>query len=151
ESIAEVQSNIDGLFDGVATLGESLQRAECPLERCRRLPVCRPVEGLGSRLAKVLDGSLPHLAAQSMVTEAFDMLGETVGVEPFDRVDDPRVQRSSSFLEKRAVRHLVCERVLERVFEFGEETRLVKEFGGLEVREGTTKLVLRDLGDRLEE
>ena len=50
-----------------------------------------------------------------------------------------------------AVGDLVGERVLEGVLEVGEEARLVEELRGLEAREALAELLLRPLGDRLEQ
>jgi len=41
--------------------------------------------------------------------------------------------------------------VLERVLGFGKQTRLVEELRGLQVRKATAQLVVRLLGDRLQE
>ena len=63
--------------------------------------------------------------------ELFDVLDETVGVEPLDRLRDARVERAAPLTEHAAVGDLVGEGVLERLLDLGEERRLVEELGGL--------------------
>ena len=100
-----------------------------------RLPVGRARHRLRAGLAEIGDGLLPHLAPERVVGQALDVLGEPVGVEALDGLDDPGVERAPALLEQAAVGHLVGERVLEGVLEVGEEARLVEELGGLEVGE----------------
>ena len=53
-------------------------------------------------------------------------------------------------MEEAAVRHLMRQRVLERVLEIGEEMGLVQELGGLEVGELPPQRRLVHVGDGLE-
>ena len=55
--------------------------------------------------------------------------------------------RAAALLQQRAVRHVLRERVLERVLDLGIEARLVEVLGGLEVREPLAEILLRRLGD----
>ena len=67
--------------------------------------------------------------------QPLDLLGQALGVEPLDGLDDPGVERAPPVLEQAVVGHLVREGVLEGVLEVGHEPRLVEELGGLQVRE----------------
>ena len=67
--------------------------------------------------------------------EPLDVLGQALGVERLDGVDDPGVERAPAILEQAPVGHLVGERMLEGVLEIREEARLVQELGRLEVGE----------------
>ena len=49
--------------------------------------------------------------------ETLDVLAQAVGIEAFDRVDDPRVERAAALVEQAAVGHLVGQRVLEGVLQ----------------------------------
>ncbi len=53
-----------------------------------------------------------------------------------------------ALVEEASVGHLVRERVLERVFEVGEEARLVEELGRLEMGEPSAQLLLTLVRDR---
>src|SRR6266498_1243506 len=79
--------------------------------------------------------------------EAIDVLGQSVGVEPLDSVEDPTVQLSPAFLEQAAVGYLVRERVLEGVFRVRKEGRLVDELRRLQMREAAAQFLLRLPGD----
>ena len=79
------------------------------------------------------------------------MLAEAIAVERLDRVDDPRVKRAAALLEQAAVGDLVGEGVLEGVLEIGEEARLVEELGRLQAGEPWRSVLVRYLGDRLEQ
>ena len=79
------------------------------------------------------------------------MLGEPVGVERFDRVHDPGVERSLAVLGEAGVRDLVRERVADRIDDLRQRARLVQKLGGLEAREPAPQHVLGELGNRLEE
>ena len=86
-----------------------------------------------------------------MVGQPFDLLGQTVGIEPFDGFDDAGVQGPPPLLQETAVGHLVGEGVLEGVLELGEEAGLVEELGGLQVAEAAAQLLLGQLRDGLQE
>ena len=83
--------------------------------------------------------------------EAVDLLGKTVGIEFLDRGDEAAVQGPASLVEEAGVRHLVGQRVLERVLEIRKEPRLVEKLGGLEIGQGAAQIVLVVVGDRLKE
>ena len=86
-----------------------------------------------------------------MVGQPFDLLGQPVGIERLDGLDDAGVQRPPPLLQQAAVGHLVGEGVLEGVFELGEEARLVEELGGLQVGEAQAERLLGQLGDGLQQ
>ncbi len=128
--------------------GQMPQGAEGLLEAAHGLPVGGSRHGLGGGLAEVRHGLRPHLAPQGVLRQPLDMLAEAIGVERLDRRHDPGVQRAPPLVEHAAVGHLVGERVLEGVFEIGEEARLVEELGGLQMREPCAQRLLGQLGDR---
>jgi hypothetical protein len=83
--------------------------------------------------------------------EQFDLLAETIRVEGFDCVNEPRVEMAPALVQQSAIRDLVRERVLERVLQIGKQPRLVDELGSLQVVESATKRLIRQLGDRLKQ
>src|SRR5262249_18719570 len=116
-------------------LGEMLEPRQRLLEAFDRLPVGGACECLGAGLTKIGERPIPHLAAESVVSEPLDLLGETITIELLDRIRDPGMQGSSSVVEQTLVCHVVSESVLERVLDFRVEDRLVKELGGLQAIE----------------
>ena len=89
-------------------------------------------DGLGGGFPQARDRLLPVLAFEGMVGEALDVFGTAIGVEMLDGVGDSRVQDPPPFLEETGIGDVVGERVLEGVFEIGEEARFVDELGRLE-------------------
>ncbi len=85
------------------------------------------------------------------MSKPVDLFSEAILMEHLDRLDDPRVQLAATLVEEPAIRHLMSQRVLERVLDVGEEARLVQEFRGLQVREGTAHRLLVSVSDALEE
>ena len=73
-------------------LGEVREDAERLLEARRRLAIRGACQRLGARLAEIADRLLPHLAAEGVVGEPFDVLGQALPVEPLDGLDDPGVE-----------------------------------------------------------
>ncbi len=135
ERSLEFEPEVDGLLARLGALGQMPQGAEGLLEAAHGLPVGGARDGLGGGLAQVRHGLRPHLPPQGVLREPLDVLAEAIGVERLDRRHDPGVQRAPPLVEHAAVGHLVGERVLEGVFEIGEEARLVEELGGLQMRE----------------
>jgi hypothetical protein len=74
--------------------------------------------------------------------EPLDLLAEAIPVERLDRVHDPRVKIPAPLLKQASVRDLMCERVLERVFEIRKQPSLVEEVGGLQMVESATERVV---------
>src|SRR5207245_5479639 len=87
ERLAKVETKIDRALDLLARVGQWLQGRQCPLEAGHRLPVGRAAESLRARLPEVSDRLLPHLAPKGMVSQAFDLLGQPIGVERLERLD----------------------------------------------------------------
>ena len=59
------------------------------------------------------------------MSEPLDLLGETITIEPLDRIGDPGMQGSPPLVEQALVCHVVSESVLEGVLDFGVEAHLV--------------------------
>ena len=70
-----------------------------------------------------------------MVGEPFNLFGQTVGIEHFERLHNPGVEGTPALLQETPVRDLLGEGVLEGVDVLGEELQLVEELGGLQVGE----------------
>ncbi len=83
------------------------------LEEGHRLLVRRVGERLGTGLPEVSDRLLPHLAADGMVSQALDLLGEPIGVQRLDGLDDPGMQRAPTLLEHARVGDLVADACLK--------------------------------------
>jgi len=103
------------------------------------------------RLIQEGHGLVPSLAAEGVMGQTVDVLGEAVRIEPFDRIDDAGVESATLILEKARIRNLVCERMLEAVLEVGEERRFVQELAALEPTEPTAQVGVRCLIDGLQE
>src|SRR4051812_36352543 len=86
-----------------------------------------------------------------MAREPLDLFRQTVRESRFDPLYDPRMQSTSPLAKQTAVDDLVGERVLEGVFEIGEQRCLVQELGGLEAGQALAQLALGQLCDGLEQ
>src|SRR5262245_53111256 len=82
-----------------------------------------------------------------MVGESLGVLLQALAGRPLDRFDDLRVERAAALLQEAAVRDLVRERMLERVLDLGEESRLVQELGGLQPCQTLAQLALAQVSD----
>ena len=124
------------------------QGAERLLEAPHSLTVGRPRQGPVSRLSAVCQGLVPHFTLPGMVRQSLNEL-----VLPVASVSQgpQRCVRAAPVAapEETAVGHLVGQGMLEGVFAFGEEPRLVEELGGLEVRQSTLQGLLRQIGNGL--
>ena len=123
----ELQPNVDGVLGPLPAAGHVLEGVQRLLELLGGLAIRGAAVGPGARLAKVRHRLLPRLAADGVVREPLDLLGQALGVERLDGLDDPGVQRAPALLEQAAVGDLVGERVLEGVLEIREQARLVEE------------------------
>ena len=85
------------------------------------------------------------------MTQALDVLGQPVGIEGFDLVDDPGVERSTPVVGEARVGDLVRQGVVDRVHDLGQRARLVQELAGLKARESAPEHVLGEVGNGLEE
>jgi hypothetical protein len=72
-------------------------------------------------------------------------------MQGLDRLHDLRVQADPAVLEQARIGDFVRERVLERVFEVREETRLEDEFAGPQSRQLAMQVLLRHACDGLQE
>src|SRR3990172_666671 len=151
EHIAKLAPEIDVAFDGFSGFRETPERDQRLFEARRRLTVSRTRGRLGTGLAEIRHGLSPKLTPEGVVGQPFHMLDQAVGKESLNRLDDPRVEGPAPLLEQAPVGHLVGEGVLEGVLEVGKEARLVEELARLEMAETPAKLLLRKLGDHLEE
>src|SRR5207253_11442385 len=86
------------------------------------LPIFRP------RLTEVSHSLVPDLAPEGMVGETIDVLGQAVGIQLFDRHHNPSVEGPATVLEDTRVGDLVAQGVLERIFQLGDESRLIQKF-----------------------
>jgi hypothetical protein len=66
------------------------------LEQGGGLAMGRACKRLCPRLAEIRDGSAPDLPPKGMVSEAVNVLGETVGVPGLDGLHDPRMEVAPS-------------------------------------------------------
>ena len=83
--------------------------------------------------------------------ESLDLLCQSVAVESLDLLDDPRVDGTPTIGEETAVRHLLRQRVLERVLRIGKEACLVQKLRGLQKRELSAHALLGLIGDGVEQ
>ena len=131
QGVAESDPDVDGRFPLGAFGRQMPERFQGLLVAGSLLAVRPPRASAGRRLGEVGNRPVPDLRAGGVVGELLDVLDETVGVEPLDRLRDPRVERAAPLAEHAPVGDLVGEGVLERVLDLGEERCLVEELGGL--------------------
>src|SRR5262245_5241474 len=86
-----------------------------------------------------------------MVGQPFDLVGQAIGRESFNDLNQPSMKGSPPLLYEPSIGDLMGQGVLEGVFRLGKEARLVEELGGLEVREATVQGGLGQLGDGLQQ
>jgi hypothetical protein len=96
------------------------------------------------------NGLCPHLTPERVVGQALNVLGESLRVASLDGLDRPGVESTSALLQEASIRHLVSQRVLERVLDIGEQARLVEELGRLEPGEAPGQHVGGSSGDTRE-
>jgi hypothetical protein len=94
---------------------------------------------------------VPYLTPQGVVGQAFDLLGQAIGSEAFEGLDNARMQHPPPLQQEAAVCHLVRQGMLERVLDPGKEASLIEELRGLQVSEAVPDLLLRLLGDGLQQ
>ena len=94
-------------------------------------------------------GFVPQFAPHGVVGQPFDLVGEAIGIEPFDGLDNARVQRPSPLLEQAAIGHLMGEGMLKGVLPLGEQARLIEELSSLELSQTAVQRFLREVGDGL--
>src|SRR5262249_57152623 len=125
-----VETKIDGLGLGLASLGETTESAQSGFQRAVSLGICGACRLPIDRAAKIVNGLVPDFAVKSMIGEPLDVVGHPVGVEALDGVGDACVQQASALVEQPTVRDLVRQRVSERVLDLREELRFVDELCG---------------------
>ena len=103
ERVSEGEANVDGLLQRRRRLGKMAQGHQRLLEVGCRLAVGRPCEGFGPGLSQVRHRLLPHLAPEGVVGELFDVLGQALGMERLESLDDARVERAPAVLEEAPV------------------------------------------------
>jgi len=151
ERVPEVDVDINGQLGRLPDLGETAEGLERRLQVGNGLAIGSPRQSPEPRLAEIGDRLLPQLSAQGVMGQPLGLLGEVLGREPLDGLGDAGVQGALPVVEQPLVRHLVSERVLERVLEVRKEPGLVEELGRLEVGQLGAHLVLRRVGDRQEQ
>src|SRR5215510_724136 len=100
---------------------------------------------------EVRDGLLPDLAAEGMVGEPFDPLGQALRSEVLEGLHNARVQGTPTLLQQAAVGHLMGQGVLEGILALGKEARLVEELGSLQVGETAMQRLFGNLSDSLQQ
>src|SRR5260370_13110369 len=82
-----------------------------------------------------------------MIGKALEVFGKPIAIDPLDRFGDPCVKLAATLLEKRSVRDVVGEDMLEGVFGVGKQVHLIDEFGGDEVGQAMPQIGLGSLGN----
>ena len=82
-----------------------------------------------------------------MVREPFDFLTQPLGIESFDRLYNPSMMNTTLIVQEACVRDLVRQRVPKRVFDIGEETRLIEELRRLQLGESPPEIVVWQIAD----
>ena len=124
---AEVDADIDRALNDLRALAEVLQRAQRLLEVLHRHSVRRPVGCFTAGLPAILEGLFPHLAAEGMVSEPFDVLGSPTRIQCFHCPHHLAVNGLATVLNETRVGDFLRQRMPERVHEIGEELALVEE------------------------
>jgi hypothetical protein len=151
QGIAQLKPEIDGLRTRVSALGEMLQGRQRLLQVRHCLSVGRACTRLDTRLSAIGQGLLPHLTPECMVRETFNVFAAPLGIEHFQRLHDPRVEAAPPLVREIPVGDLLGEGMLESVLDLGKEAGLIEELSGLQVSEAVPDLLLRLLGDGLQE
>ena len=125
-----------------------VERVEGLFVSSHRLSVGSTLGPAHPHLPAIVQRFLPHLPADGVVREPFDMFGNTLGVHLLHGVHDRGMVCSPALLEEAPVGDLVSQRVLEDVLEVGKEARFVEELGALQVGQPAAQRVLGLLGDR---
>ena len=131
--------------------GKMFRRREGLLEMSAGIPQRPARHRLGCRLSPIEQCLVPQLRAQGVMGEPLDLLPQSVALESLDRFDDPRVDGAPAIGEEAAIRHLLRQRVLERVLRIGKEAGLIEKLPGLQKRELAAHALLRLIGDGVEQ
>src|SRR5262245_22053085 len=112
----QVNPQIDGLLMQRAVLRQMRKSRQGLFVTPHGFTRRRALHGLRAGLPAVHQRLVPHLSADGMVGQALDVVGQAVASEPFQSLDNVRMQRPPPLLEETAVRYLVRQGVLEGVF-----------------------------------
>src|SRR5262245_14878130 len=96
-----------------------------------RLRQRTPRVGLSARFTQVIDGLFPELCGHCVVGQGLCVLGETSRIHALHGHEDSSVQDLSSVAKECAVRHLVRQRMLERVQGFRKGPNFPEQFCSL--------------------
>ena len=88
---SQCEAELEGQQPGVVGLGQVREGLEGLLEGAHRLVERGAVVGPGAGLLAAGHGLVPYFAPQGMVRQAFDVLGQPVGIERLDGLDDAGV------------------------------------------------------------
>ena len=151
QGIAQVESQINSLFQRVAVLGEMFQGRQRLLKTRYGFAVRRTSGRPGSGLPAIGQGLVPHCTPEGMVRQAVHLFGQVVRGEVFEHLDNAGMQAPPSLLEQTAVGDLMRQGVLEGEFALREQPGLVEELSGLQVGQATLQHLLGQLGNGLEQ
>ena len=147
----QIEAQVDRLGHGGFAFTQVAERRQRLFHTLHRLAggasFGRPQAGL----VQVGDGLGPQLAAQRVVGELVHVVGRMPGIGPLERLHDATVQRTPGFVQQRVVRHFLCQRVLEGVFQFWEQAGLVQELRRLQAFEQAAQRIFILVDDCLEQ
>src|SRR6516164_9306142 len=105
---------------------------------------CHSHGRLPSGLPEIAHSLFVQLAMDGMMGEPLYVLTKAIGIEPFHRGKDARVDVAPPLAQHSAVGYVVCERMLESVLQFRKELCCIKKLGILQIAEQAAELVLRE-------
>ena len=111
------------------------------LEKDARFPVGRQLDGLVAGFARIAQGFLPQFGVQGVMGKAFR---KVVAILVFDRPHDAVMQLLTPSRQQTAIRHLMGQRMFEPE-QGGRVWYLIKEFGGLQIRQKSSQFPLPDV------
>ena len=135
-------------FGGLGEVHQSHQRL---FEKRDGLAVPVARERTLARHARIHQRGVPAVSFERMMREPIYMVVQAVREHDLNSLGGPGVQSAPPVVEQPRVRHLVRQRVLERILKVREEPRLVEELGRLESVEAITQRLVWQLGNRLEQ
>ena len=112
-------------------LREMLEATQGLVPGGNRCPIHRALERPQTCVAQKRYGFAPLFCLHRVMRQLGDVLGQPVGVQLLDGLDDPRVQCLASLLEKAGVHHLLSQHMFEGVFRLRKRMRLVQELARL--------------------
>ena len=117
----QLEANLEGLLQRGLALRQRRKNIQRLLEPGPGLRDGRSPSRLGSGLPEIVHCLLLQLALDGMMGEPLDLLAQAVGVEPFHRIHDARVDFAATFAEYPTVGDVVGESVLERILQLRKE------------------------------